>query len=365
MTITQRTQGYLDLLQPHAKAIFTQLLNECHKRGINAQISESLRTDARQQQLYAEKKSKAKEGRQSMHYYGIACDIFVPKGNVTDYSHNHKIWELCLQLNLDQQGMRWGGNFTSIFDAPHFELSYGYGWQSFWKKYGDSAQHKSNTSIAKTTNNTTQQTFSKPMNSILSTLADKGIDIAVSLIPGGSLVQSAVKSIAKNLLGNENASEEELQSAIANATPEQLENLRLEIARMETQVKIEQEDTLQAIEKTNQMQIEKDAKFMDLAINLVNAGKGKYLVAGVLLYYGLLALTIGAYRFWFDFDVITQHTVIGMLTVMAFIPFAPFIGNGVMNKILNSLCDIFLNIAEIGKGISATPKVVFNKILKK
>ena len=226
------------------------------------------------------------------------------------------------------------------------------------------SQHDKTTSLEGLIN-TAQNTFFKPMsNSILSTLTEKGIDIAASFIPGGSLVQSAVKSIAKSLLGNENASEAEVAKAVQNANPEQLEQIRLEIARFESQTKIEEEDTKQAIEQTRQFELKNAEKLMDLVIQLVQNGNGKYVAIAAIFYYILLIL-VGIFYHFSDFDLFTRHCVLGLLTVMCFIPFSSFIGNGVMNRILNSLCDIFLNIAEIGKGISSMPKMLANKVLKK
>lgn|SRR5574343_168429 len=141
---SKNTEIYLNLLLPKAKEIFSVLLNECYARGINAQISESLRTDERQAYIFAQNKNatKAQEGNQSMHYYGLACDIFVNNNGKTDYSQNENIWKICQELGFDQfpEGMRWGGNFKSFKDSPHFELSGGKRWMFFWDKYKDYAQ---------------------------------------------------------------------------------------------------------------------------------------------------------------------------------------------------------------------------------
>ena len=122
----------LNLLKNDVKIIFEKLLNECYKRGINAQISESLRTSERQLELYNAGKSKAKEAYKSLHFYGLACDIFVDKNGKYDLSQNEKIWQICKDLKLDTEyGMTWGGNFKSIIDKPHFELSWGKSWKYF------------------------------------------------------------------------------------------------------------------------------------------------------------------------------------------------------------------------------------------
>ena len=88
MQPSKTTTSNLDTLKPFAKEVFLKLLNECHKRGMNAQISESLRSNERQLELYKAGKSKAKDGFQSMHFYGIACDIFVNSDGKYNLSRN-------------------------------------------------------------------------------------------------------------------------------------------------------------------------------------------------------------------------------------------------------------------------------------
>lgn len=133
---SKTTQKNLDMLKGESKRIFTLLLQECYKQGINAQISESLRTPERQLELYNAGKSKAKEVYQSLHFYGLACDIFVNNDGKYDLSQNEKIWKICQELKLDiEYGMVWGGNFKSIKDQPHFELSWGKSWRYFYALY--------------------------------------------------------------------------------------------------------------------------------------------------------------------------------------------------------------------------------------
>lgn len=133
---SKTTEKNLNLLKGESKKIFSFLLQECYRQGINAQISESLRTAERQLELYNAGKSKAKEVYQSMHFYHIACDIFVDNNGKYDLSQNPRIWQICQELKLDSEyGMVWGGNFKSIKDQPHFELSWGKSWKHFYALY--------------------------------------------------------------------------------------------------------------------------------------------------------------------------------------------------------------------------------------
>lgn len=200
-------------------------------------------------------------------------------------------------------------------------------------------------------NQSTSSFFNFMPNSLIQTLLEKGIDLGTSFIPGGSLVQSAVKSIAKYLLGDENADEQRVLEAVNSANFEQLEQIRLEISKIESQIKVEEEDTKQALELTKQKDIDLISRQIDFIQNL--PGKEKIITA--ILFYLILSLLILYYQ-TSDFDIFTKHTVISLLSVVALLPFSPYIGGGIFNRILNSLCDIFLNIIEIGKGFSSIPR---------
>ena len=131
---SKTTQKNLDLLKGKSKRAFEFLLQECYRQGINAQISSSLRKDeAEAVRLYNAKKSKAKHAYESMHFYGLACDMFVNTNGKTDYTRNGEIWKICQELKLDTEcGMVWGKSFN---DEPHFELSWGKKWGYFYKLY--------------------------------------------------------------------------------------------------------------------------------------------------------------------------------------------------------------------------------------
>jgi hypothetical protein len=134
---SKTTQKNLSLLKGEAKRIFELLLQECYKQGINAQISSSLRKDeAEAIRLHKSGVSNAKHAYESMHFYGLACDIFVNTNGTTDYKRNGEIWKICQELKLDTEcGMVWGKSFN---DTPHFELSWGKKWREFYKLYQQS-----------------------------------------------------------------------------------------------------------------------------------------------------------------------------------------------------------------------------------
>lgn len=80
------------------------------------------------------KVTNAKAG-QSIHNYGLAFDFCLIKGGKT-------IWDVKADFDADKvpdwmevvkvfkdAGYTWGGDFRSIYDAPHFEKTFGHTWQ--------------------------------------------------------------------------------------------------------------------------------------------------------------------------------------------------------------------------------------------
>jgi len=85
-------------------------------------VTEGLRTKERQEQLVAEGKSQTMN---SKHLRGMAVDVVAyVDGKVTwdkDYYHTiaKAFKQAAKELNVS---IRWGGDFKSCFDGPHFEL---------------------------------------------------------------------------------------------------------------------------------------------------------------------------------------------------------------------------------------------------
>lgn len=136
------------------KALKLQQLAK-EKLNINIIFLDTLRTELEQQALYSQGRlslsgvnlkrkqagmgpisakenkivTKAKTVASSWHGYGLAFDIAVvsPNGKQiiwnknSDWNKNGKDdWAEVGSL-ADQVGLEWGGNFTSIYDAPHYQ----------------------------------------------------------------------------------------------------------------------------------------------------------------------------------------------------------------------------------------------------
>lgn len=110
-------------------------MKECKVQNENVKITEGFRSFERQTELYNQrpKVTNAKAG-QSLHNYGVAFDVCFTK---TGYKGNwDKIGAIGKKL-----GLEWGGDFKSIKDRPHFQLTLGYPLKSFqqnkidWDKF--------------------------------------------------------------------------------------------------------------------------------------------------------------------------------------------------------------------------------------
>lgn len=122
-------------------------------KGIRLRFSQTLRTAEYQSGLYAQGRTKpgkivtnAKPG-QSIHEYGLAFDIVLlydRDGNGTfetaswnekeDFDKNgKKDWFEVVDF-FKERGWSWGGDFKSIYDSPHFEMTFGETWRTLQRK---------------------------------------------------------------------------------------------------------------------------------------------------------------------------------------------------------------------------------------
>lgn len=118
------------LLHPKAIPVFQSFLKAVEVGlNITPRISSGLRTFEEQTKLYNQGRTtpgkivtNSKAG-QSYHNYGLAIDLAIVKedGSI-DWNYNmSKIADIA-----KTHGITWGGNFQSIKDYPHFEISFGH-----------------------------------------------------------------------------------------------------------------------------------------------------------------------------------------------------------------------------------------------
>lgn len=131
------SKARLQLLHPDARLIFLKFIEDCEQAfNITLRIIQGLRTFEEQDAIYAQGRTKpgpivsnSKSG-QSYHQYGLSCDFGVLSGNKIDWNFDYK---RLTQFMPDS--MEWGGNFKSIVDKPHFQVTFGLSWRELLKRY--------------------------------------------------------------------------------------------------------------------------------------------------------------------------------------------------------------------------------------
>lgn len=107
------------------------MVDKAYDEGINVQISEGHRSYARQNELYAQGRTKPGKivtnarGGQSWHNFGIAVDFFLTNhdGSKALWTVNSK-WRRAAQIGKSF-GFNWGGDWTSFKDYPHLQMNDG------------------------------------------------------------------------------------------------------------------------------------------------------------------------------------------------------------------------------------------------
>lgn len=105
--------------------------------GVHPYVDQTLRTFEESNKLYAQGRTtkgpivtNAAAG-QSYHNYGLALDFHLqingkdvwPKDATAD-----KNWMLVVNI-FKKHGFNWGGDFKSLKDFPHLEMTFGYNWR--------------------------------------------------------------------------------------------------------------------------------------------------------------------------------------------------------------------------------------------
>lgn len=116
----------ISLLHPELKAICQTFIAECKKQGLIVGISETFRTKAEQDALYAQGRTTPgsivtnAKYPYSAHCWGVAFDIYRNDGKGA-YNDNDGWFAKCGAVGK-KLGLFWGGDFRSFTDKPHFEL---------------------------------------------------------------------------------------------------------------------------------------------------------------------------------------------------------------------------------------------------
>ncbi|OKP88384.1 hypothetical protein A3844_08425 [Paenibacillus helianthi] len=134
-----KSQVRLVGLHPVLVAATVALIERCYARGVNIVITQGLRTIAEQDALYAQGRTKPGQivtnarGRTSYHNFGLAVDfaLLLPNGSSVSWDtardgDGDKVsdWQEVVK-EAKTLGFEWGGDFKSIKDAPHFQMTFG------------------------------------------------------------------------------------------------------------------------------------------------------------------------------------------------------------------------------------------------
>jgi RHS repeat-associated protein len=105
--------------------------------GIKLRVAQGVRTFSEQNGLYAKGRTTSgsivtnAKGGQSYHNYGLAIDVVEISSGKAIWDTN---WSAISEIGI-HYGFEWGGNFNSISDKPHFQMTFGYSTSDLLKIY--------------------------------------------------------------------------------------------------------------------------------------------------------------------------------------------------------------------------------------
>ena len=117
--LSQKSLNKLDGVDENLVAVVKRAIELTE---IDFGVTEGLRSLKRQKELYAQKLSQTLK---SKHLVGRAVDLVAYVDGVVSWDKQHyytialAMERAAIELNVD---IRWGGDFKSFFDGPHFEL---------------------------------------------------------------------------------------------------------------------------------------------------------------------------------------------------------------------------------------------------
>lgn len=122
----------IDKLHPELQVCVNKFLEECKKQGLDVCITETLRTQAEQEALYAKGRTEPGNivtncrGYQSPHCWGVAFD-FCRNVKGKEYDNTDGFFDKVGRIaetmfNNTEYDLFWGGDFRTFVDKPHVEM---------------------------------------------------------------------------------------------------------------------------------------------------------------------------------------------------------------------------------------------------
>jgi peptidoglycan L-alanyl-D-glutamate endopeptidase CwlK len=117
-----------DDLHPIVKIKCEEHIANCALKGIRVIVTSTLRDDEYQATLYEQGRTKPGDIVTNLkvtgaHGFGLAYDV-VPVVNGQAVWNNHAMWATIGEEGK-KLGFAWGGDWTTLVDKPHFELTEG------------------------------------------------------------------------------------------------------------------------------------------------------------------------------------------------------------------------------------------------
>jgi len=117
----------INLLHPRLRRIIPQIIAECKAQGLPVLVTQTLRTKAEQDALYAQ--GRTKPGKivtnawypNSAHCWGVAFD-FCRNVKGREYEDTDGFFSKVAAI-AKPYGLTWGGDWKNFVDRPHLELT--------------------------------------------------------------------------------------------------------------------------------------------------------------------------------------------------------------------------------------------------
>lgn len=208
----------IELLHPEMRARCLEFIAECRRCGLQVGISQTWRTKAEQDDLYAQGRTKAGSivtncrYPYSPHNWGVAFDIYRNDGQGA-YNDADGWFKRCGQVGK-RLGLFWGGDFRSFVDKPHFELpDYlpNNSCRTLISKYGTPEKFRA---TWKEEDTVTQDQFNKMMDTYLAERAKQ----PASTWARGELAEAKKKGITDGTAPRAFATREEVAAMVLRAT---------------------------------------------------------------------------------------------------------------------------------------------------
>ncbi|MBR5646474.1 MAG: M15 family metallopeptidase [Treponema sp.] len=136
---SEKIKNMVEELHPAIKPYIKLTIRDANKKGIDFTINEAYRSFEEQDAIYnsernADKSITNAKGGQSYHNYGLAVDFKIfkevenkdgTKSKQQNWDFSSSDWTDLISIG-ESYGLTSGSRWTSPYDPPHFEQSYGY-----------------------------------------------------------------------------------------------------------------------------------------------------------------------------------------------------------------------------------------------